>query len=79
MRMFRIIVKELYKKPPDKDSIYYVVVPRKQGREPKVNWSFSCFFELLKNQEINNIEYEDRVNCFVNLILAVECRTMGRS
>ena len=38
--------KKFYNAPPDKGGIDYVVAPEKQGREPRDDWSFLCFFLL---------------------------------
>ena len=36
------------KAPPDKGGINYVAAPGKQGREPKDDWPFLCFFVAWK-------------------------------
>lgn len=40
--------KEFHNAPPDKGGIDYVAAPEKQGREPRDDWSFFCFFCVWK-------------------------------
>ena len=41
--------------PPDKGGIDYVAAPEKQGREPRDDWSFLCFFCCLEMEVENGI------------------------
>ncbi len=42
--VFGIKSKKFHNAPPDKGGIDYVAAPEKQGREPRDDCSFLCFF-----------------------------------